>query len=60
MIKGYSKWIADINNKNVSVTFNKCILIVGIKNNISVKFDNFFKTYIKSVKQKMKITPNGI
>ena len=50
----------DINNKNVSVTFNKCILIVGIKNKISVKFDDFFKIYIKSIRHKIKITPNGI
>ena len=29
----------DINN--VSVTFAKCILIVGIENNVSMTFDNF-------------------
>ena len=33
----------DINN-NVYMTFAKCILIVGIKNNVSVMVNNFTKT----------------
>ena len=45
-----ARWIlpVDINN-NVSVMFTECILIVGIKNSGTVKFENLIKAYAKSV-----------
>ena len=33
MQKDIAKWIVDINNK-ISVMFGKCIMIVGIRNNV--------------------------
>ena len=43
----------DVNNYvSVTLNFAMCILIVGVKNNVSVMFDNLTKNLDKSVKRK--------